>query len=452
MSHRRRSEPIIGAALVLAVLLVGFTPIWRTGQASAAMARRGTATSATYRSPCTLSSSPLRASGPPSPGFPVATAPPGPPTGLIAAQAYAPGQPMFTPSRMVFGNRAIAGVQVIATWEDLEPHLGTFNWAPVDHVFAEADASHKFVVLTLVPGFGAPGWALAAPVEWACFDRQYGAGAHQPAPLAVPWDATYLASWYTFLAAVNTRYGTNPEFRMVSAGGPTSVSDETSLPNASGKTKKDKALPPADRGSDLTAWEALGYTPERYEVAWQAVFGIYAHLFTRQYVSLALYPGLQIANGAGDDAKTEDIRTPTSILTDGIAETKPGRFAAQENGLTASGQGGKVFTLVESHHGTIVTGFQLTTSATTNPAVEAGPGYPAAERTDPLDVLTSALNRGLQAQADFLEVYEPDVVNPALQCELQKVGTHWRAGPTPACPPLGSPKPPPPHCHGSECT
>jgi len=67
-----------------------------------------------------------------------------------------------------------------------------------------------------------------------------------------------------------------------------------------------------------------------------------AAFFSRQYISLALYPGLQIANSGGDDAKTESIRTPTAILADGIAATKPGRFAAQENGLTASGQGGSV--------------------------------------------------------------------------------------------------------------
>jgi hypothetical protein len=145
-----------------------------------------------------------------------------------------------------------------------------------------------------------------------------------------------------FLTAVNARYGTNPEFRMISAGGPTSVSDETSLPNANGKTKRDSALPPRDKGSDITAWEALGYTPARYEAAWQAVFAMYGRIFSRQYISLALYPGLQIANSGGDDAKTESTRTPTAILADGIAATKPGRFAAQENGLTASGQGGSV--------------------------------------------------------------------------------------------------------------
>jgi hypothetical protein len=312
------------------------------------------------------------------------------------------------------------------------------------------DESHKFVVLTLVPGFDAPAWALAGAVQWACFDQQYGYDAHLATPLPLPWDTTYLGSWYAFLAAVDAHYGTNPEFRMISAGGPTSVSDETSLPNADGKTKKDKALPPADRGSDIAAWDALGYTPERYEAAWRSVFAMYAHIFTRQYISLALYPGLQIANSAGDDAKTENIRTPMDILADGIAETDRGRFAAQENGLTASGQGGNVFTLVESHHGTVVTGFQLTTSATTNPSVEAGPGYPAAERANSLDVLTTALNRGLQAHADFLEVYDPDVVNPAMQCLLQTVETHWVGGTAPSCPP--SIKPPVPHCHGSACT
>jgi hypothetical protein len=152
MWGRLRSDFAIRPALGLAGLLVMVTPVWPIGQASAATQQRGAA----HVTPCTMSSPSLSASGAPAPGFPVSTAEPGPPRGLIAAEQYSPGQPLFTPSEMVFDNRAIAGVQVIAAWDDLEPHLGIFNWAPVDKVFAQADASHKFVVLTLVLALALP--------------------------------------------------------------------------------------------------------------------------------------------------------------------------------------------------------------------------------------------------------------------------------------------------------
>ena len=123
-------------------------------------------------------------------------------------------------------------------------------------MFVRAAASHKFVVLILVPGFGTPAWALQG-VDTAAFARQYGPGSGQLGDLPLPWDRTYLSRWFAFLHEVATRYGNNPQFRMISAAGPTSVSVEMSLPN---------------RGSDIKRWTGLVYTPNRYEYAWKTVF------------------------------------------------------------------------------------------------------------------------------------------------------------------------------------
>jgi hypothetical protein len=114
----------------------------------------------------------------------------------------------------VFSNPAIRGVQLIANWGSLEGKQGDFNWAPMDQVFCQADAAHKFVVLTLVPGFDTPAWVLngenmcvvqASPYTcdtWAEFGREYGAGSGKLGDLPMPWNSTYQSDWSGFLGAV----------------------------------------------------------------------------------------------------------------------------------------------------------------------------------------------------------------------------------------------------------
>jgi hypothetical protein len=75
---------------------------------------------------------------------------------------------------------------------------------------------------------------------------------------------------------------------------------------------------------------------------------------------------------------------------------------------------------VKSEDGLIgATGFQLARPATTDPGMEGGPADACGTVRDEVAALQAALNRGLAAHVDFLEVYEADVVNPAMQAVLQ---------------------------------
>ncbi len=51
--------------------------------------------------------------------------------------------------------------------------------------------------------------------------------------LPLPWDTTYLKRWFTFVRALGQRYDANPAVVNVPATGPTSISEEMSLPNDS---------------------------------------------------------------------------------------------------------------------------------------------------------------------------------------------------------------------------
>ena len=64
-------------------------------------------------------------------------------------------------SERVFKDYRISGVDLAIGWDILQPTDGPIDWAPLDCTFAQPDAHQKFVVLTLLPGWHTPAWALA---------------------------------------------------------------------------------------------------------------------------------------------------------------------------------------------------------------------------------------------------------------------------------------------------
>ena len=317
-----------------------------------------------------------------------------PPTGLIAYRIYQPGQVPFV--SQVFTDPFINGVDFSVPWKDLEPALNQFNWAVLDCVFSQADQHGKFVVLTVVPGFETPAWVLALPgVMTQSFMFSYSND--EPArPLPLPWNQPYLDSWFTFLATVAGRYEHNPAFRVIEVGGPTSVSTEMSLPD---QTSGDTALPPSTGGSDIAEWMKLGYTPATYVAAWKTTFAAYHRLFPDQYLALSLFPGLPIGNTGGMDPSSADS-TPLDIIAAGLQYSQS--LVLQENGLEglAAPRPDPEYNFVKARCGSVVTGLQNAGMAT------------AALRDK--GTLSLDVGRAVAAGVDFLEVYQPDLVNPAV--------------------------------------
>ncbi len=305
-----------------------------------------------------------------------------------------------------YTNPNIAGLTFRTSWEDIEPTQGNFVWAKLDAVFDKAEKNDKWVELVLIPGFATPTWALQG-VQTASFSVIYGPGKGENLTLPLPWDQTYLDRWFAFLKAVSARYQNRRSFIKVAADGPTSVTAEMSLPNA-----------PAD----LCTWITVGYTSDRLIGAWGQVFANYAQIFPRQYFSLALYPPLPIVattrckngNPIGID-HTESQRVTAAIIGLG-ADNYPGQFVLQENGMTAAKDNTAslgAYAVVKSYSGKVVIGYQLVTSAILHPT-DMGD-------TDGVTALQESLQRGVDANAQFLEVWEPDVLTPAAQNVLAAV-------------------------------
>jgi hypothetical protein len=339
------------------------------------------------------------------------------PSGVIAYDIYNAKQGIEPFPSSIFDK--VSGVDLSIGWDDLEPDvtgspLGVatpVQWSVLNCLFAEADHYGKFVILTMVPGFHTPGWALDN-VDAPEFAFQY----HEPpypaaAALPEPWNQTYLSRWYAFLRKVAKEYDANPEFEMVAAAGPTSVSTEMSLPNGTGDPALLNTVITVGStvvhvdGSDVTMWRALHYSPDVDEAAWAESFKEYAEIFPDKYISFALTNGLPIGNPAvttSSSAPTQ-IRpspldpsqvtaTPLKLIAEGLLH-KP-EFVLQENGLAGSAwpasEPNPLYNFVKANCGTITTGYE-----TKNPKYEGN--------------LSDVIDKAVAGGAKYLEVYLSDV-------------------------------------------
>ncbi len=321
-----------------------------------------------------------------------------PPTGLVVVIENRPQQDRL--DLRPLDNPSISGVALQIRWRDIEPVQGKPDWSKLDQLFAAAESSKKWVQLLIFAGFFSPPWALEG-AKSAEFPIQYGPSKGTVERLPMPWDKVYLNRWFAFVKQLSERYGKSPAFRVVAAGGPTSVSAEFTLPS--------------DPEDGL--WLKNSYTPRKYIEAWQKVFQDYAADFPNQYVSLSLGFGLSI-NDQGKRDPRERMRTKEAVINEGLGILGR-RFALQYSNLDGNrgtDRGPRGTDLVIGYNGRIVTGFQLRTSC------EHDSGNMGAEGDPPL-ALRRSIDKGMRLNAgrhvDYIEIYEPDVLADDLQSVLR---------------------------------
>src|SRR5262249_22810249 len=147
------------------------------------------------------------------------------------------------------------------------------------------------------------------------------------------------------LNLVAQRYGNRPEFLMIGAAGPTSVSEEFTEP---------------DSDADDATWLAHHYTSTKYIQAWRQTFQVYARLFPNQYVSLSHGSGVRI-NAVGAFDPLEPLRTRTEVVGEGLS-TLGSQFVFQSSALTGDDHKEDAIQMVISYNGRCATGFQLATT------------------------------------------------------------------------------------------
>ncbi len=301
-------------------------------------------------------------------------------------------------------NPNISGVALQIHWADIEPTEGNPDWTKLDQLFNTAQAKGKWVHLLIFPGFFTPQWALNG-VQTDQFPIQYGPGHGKVETLPMPWDKTYLQNWFAFLKLVADRYANNPALKLIAADGPTSVSAESTLPN---------------QPDSLTKWRADGYTPAKYQQAWQQVFQEYAADFPHQFISLSTGLGLSIGANGKIKAKQQSA-TRQDIVNEAMTDLS-GRIVLQSCNVHA-GPGpnepnsAKDDQFITQYNGQLITGLQMRTSAENDPAVMGAAGDPAAALKKSIDLAMTPDSQGRRIA--YLEIYAPDVMAPDLQSDLK---------------------------------
>jgi hypothetical protein len=293
-------------------------------------------------------------------------------------------------------NPFISGVAYQIHWSDIEPVQGKPDWSKLDDLFASAESSKKWVQLCVYAGFFSPAWALVG-AKTQLFPAQYGPEKGKLLTLPMPWDRVYLDHWFAFLKQLSDRYGKSPAFKMIVATGPTSVSDEMTLPQTP---------------QDLENWRSNSYTPSKYTQAWRQVFQVYAADFPGQYVALVVGNGLNI-NDQGKIERGEAMRTRQRVVDQAIGLLGR-RFVLENHDLHAgSTHQSPATSFVMNYSGRIITGLEMTCAAERCSSEMGAPGEPPV-------ALRESIDRGMRPNSagrhvNYLEIYEPDVLSDEMQ-------------------------------------
>lgn len=301
-------------------------------------------------------------------------------------------------------NQYLSGAEVQINWRDLEPAEGQLDWSRPDAVMAAAESSGKWIQLAIFPGFFSPAWALAG-AKTEAFAIPYGPGHGTMTALPMPWDQAYLHRWFAFVRQLGQRYASSPAFRLIAVAGPTSVSNEMTLPNGPAAVPK---------------WLKDGYTPAKYLAAWDEAYQVYAGALPNQCIGLA-GPSLPILEGGKVIDPAARLRARQEIVAHAM-QVFGRRLSIQSNDLhagRAAVEAPDLTDFINSYSGRIITGFEMR-GGSQGP----GPSEIMGAAGDPPLALRKSINKGMApnkagAHVNFLEIYEGDVLAPAMQPVLQ---------------------------------
>jgi hypothetical protein len=329
------------------------------------------------------------------------------PSGLVAVIKDEPQNPSL--DLRALDNPYISGVALQIHWSDIEAVEGKPNWSKLDALLDAAKSSNKWVQLSIFPGFFTPAWALEG-VKTDRFAIQYGPGTGTVLSLPMPWNGVYLGRWFAFLKRLSDRYGTSPAFKVIGADGPTSVSDEATLPKSP---------------QDLKRWQNDGFRPSKYLAAWRETLKVYGADFPNQYVSLSLgrAPDILDIDDEGKIHANKGSRTRQTIVNEANTRLGP-RFALQMNDVHAGPDASGFNSQTEDQYiigsiGRVITGFQM--GGGMEHAV--GSRKMGAEGNPPLALRRSidlALTQNQAGQhVNYVEIYEADVLPANMQPVLR---------------------------------
>lgn len=284
-------------------------------------------------------------------------------------------------------NPYIAGMALRASWTNLEPSDGVYDWTYLDGQIRAAKANGKAASIYI-----------AVSVPWNVPDWVYAAGAKSVktsvGKLPVPWDAIFLKKWTAFVKALGSHY-----------------TNETAITYVRGSTE---ALTNGWRlpAQDSSVWRNAGYTDLRMQDALQTSIDAFVSAFPTtpnwaEVGNLDIEPAI---TGNAPDYMGYQVGTY------GFG-AHPNTFGVWQEALDecipnppTSG----LWVTLWNHKGR--DGAQMIWNVQDGPNFKMNPCGNSPNKKAP--VLKAAVNMGITYGMPYEEIYEVDVLDPALQSVL----------------------------------
>jgi len=303
----------------------------------------------------------------------------------------------------IMNNPNVDGLALRYPWFALERSEGVYNWGFIDQEIARDMAHGKKISITISPGRFTPPWVINQGVRLYSFSwRLRGQGPCRNIQIPVPWDPILMNKWETFVRAFGARYYSNPAIVSIKIQGVQANTPELILPH-SGPWG---GCPYSDRNAN---WQQVGYTRTRVLQTWQAYAETYAQAFPNKGLVQEVIPdGLPPIDDQGrlTSGRFDEVAVPQLIAL-GMREFGA-RFVIQNDGISARWN----WDLLAQYGNRATVGYQMLWFVTGDPQCRMNGG---SSPCDAVAVQRAALERAIGAGASYVELYPPDLENPAMQ-------------------------------------
>lgn len=268
----------------------------------------------------------------------------------------------------------VTGIVIRTFWSTVEPTEGNYNWQYIDSSLQAAQSYNKVATIFVASGVSTPTWVYDAGAQkFSMIDvNPYHATYGQTFDMPIPWDGVYLQKWAQFVKAFGARYDSHSAVHHVVLANPTPFSLEMYMPHSK---------------EDQQHLREAGYTDDRVFRAWQQIIDAYAQAFPSKPWAISIAPvmsGTQLTD---------------RIVSYGLQKYGK-RMLVQASWLSAHTTSQRLAWVSRYTQQTTV-GFQMLWASSWN-----------AQSNDRQGDLLTSIQKGIQAGASFLEIYEADIINP----------------------------------------
>ncbi len=313
-------------------------------------------------------------------------------------------------SNEVLHNPYVDGIALRSKWNQVEPREGIYNWADLDKEVFDAVANGKKVSLQVTPGIWTPDWVYTAGAKafWFKWDKKYwGQPVGTDIRIPIPWDNVYLDKWLQFIRALGEHYASNPNIVLIKMTGVNCSTEETYLPSSINEALTDiKGNFVCMSNNDVANWQKAGYTRLKVEKAWRAITDTFAQAFTNQSLAIQIvesFPPID-DNGILIPHRKKDWQITNDFIHQGL-QTYGNRFIVMNDSLSAFWIKKSVVALAKQG---VTTAYQMAWFVTGDRTYRMNHG----KSDNPHIILQKAIDKGITAGAEYLEIYPVDITNP----------------------------------------